>query len=488
MENQLIIRDNKTAKLLTENEELRASIHQALSFKFAGVEYQPRFQYGGWDGKTYLLTKKNEFPSGLVSFVEQIIKDNSQEVSIIDERKPIIDATPIDISERLAKLNMIPRDYQEDILIAAINNRKGIIRACTGSGKTLATAMITAKLNKPTILYVIGLDLLKQFYDLYSSIFDEKIGFIGNGVCDVQRINIASVWSIGKALDLKDIIVDTDEMDKEDFDITNKLSILNMLKQTKIHLFDECHLITCNTAKSVVKYIDPERIYGFSGTPYRDDNSDLLIQGILGDKIIDISASMLIERGVLVAPTIKFIAVPKDNGGMKNYQTVYKEYVVENDKRNQLIVNGTKTLIEKKYKPLVLFKQIKHGKILSELFDKAGIKYAMLYGNDTLDVRTAVKKEFIEGKIDVILASTIFDLGIDISCISALVLCGSGRSFVRTLQRIGRAIRGATGKQRVAVIDFYDQIKFLKKHSKIRYEIYKSEPGFDVIPCKEMKV
>ena len=486
MSNQIIIRDNKTAKLLTDDEALRAKIHQTLSFKLAGVEYLPSFQYGGWDGKTYLLTKKGEFPSGLVSFVEQAIKDNDQEVSITDKRAPIIDVDPLDISQKLSEINKVPRDYQVDILNAALANRKGIVRAATGSGKSICTAMITAAVNKPTIIYVIGLDLLKQFHDLFSSIFNEKIGFIGNGVCDVQRINIASIWSIGKALDLKDIVLDADEMGKEDFDTNTKQSILTMLKQTKVHLFDECHMITCSTIKEILKHIDPEKIIGFSGTPYRDDNSDLLIQGILGDKIIDISASILIERGVLVQPTIKFVSVPPMVGGMKTYQQIYKEYIVENKARNNLIVSSTKTLVDKKYSPLVLFKQINHGKIIAKLFDDAGIKYAMLYGNDTLEKRTEIKQAFVSRDIDVLLASTIFDIGLDLPSISALVLAGGGKSSIRCLQRIGRAIRSSEGKSRVAVIDFYDQIKYLKKHSKIRYDIYNSESGFNVIPSKEM--
>jgi superfamily II DNA or RNA helicase len=485
MANQITILNNKTCKLSTDNMDLRSIIYASLSFKLNGVEYTQAYQ-NGWDGKTYLLTKKNEFPSGLLNTVQQIIKDNGQEVSIVDNRNPITNAAPLDISAKLTILGKIPRDYQTDVLNAALANRKGIIRACTGAGKTLCMAMVTAALNKPTIIFVIGIDLLKQIHDFFSSIFDEPIGFVGNGVCDIHRINIVSIWTVGKALNIKDIVFDADEMEKEDFNKENEVLIKEMLKKTPIHLFDECHTITCDTVRSLVKYIDPERIFGFSGTPFRDDNSDLLITGILGEKIIDISASKLIEQGVLIQPIIKFLSVPYMSAGTKKYQEVYKEYIVENNVRNKMIVSSTKSLIEKGYSPLVLFKQIKHGKILSELFDETGIKYTMLYGNDTLEKRTQVKQDFIDKKIDVILASTIFDLGIDLPSISALVLCGGGRSSIRCLQRIGRAIRYFDGKKQVAVVDFYDQIKFLKGHSKIRYNVYKSENGFKILPSKEM--
>ena len=110
----------------------------------------------------------------------------------------------------------------------------------------------------------------------------------------------------------------------------------------------------------------------------------------------------------------------------------------------------------------------------------------MLYGNDNLDRRTEVKTLLVDKKINVILASTIFDLGIDIPELNALVLCGSGKSTIRALQRIGRVIRFLPNKKYAAVVDFYDQVKFLKKHSQLRADIYSSEDGFKVILCKEM--
>ena len=66
-----------------------------------------------------------------------------------------------------------------------------------------------------------------------------------------------------------------------------------------------------------------------------------------------------------------------------------------------------------------------------------------------------------------------------------MILCGSGISQIAAMQRIGRAIRSFTSKdgikkQNAAIIEFYDDIKYLKKHSEIRHEIYSSEKSFDV--------
>jgi len=486
---KITILDNKKCQIISDDIALLKKLHRFLSFKLTGVEYMPAYK-NGWSGITYLLSKNNKFNYGLLEKVKVFLLENGDIPIITDNRSPKITEKSIDLSSKLTLYNLIPRDHQ--LRIASVTDKydRGIIRAATGAGKTLCTALIAAKLNKPTIIYVIGLDLLDQFHKLFSKLFDEKIGYVGNGICDPQRITIASIWTVGRSLSLdgKKIIEDDVDNNEKDLDKSNYQKIIDLLSITKLHIFDESHVAATDTIDTIYKNIDPEYIYGFSGTPFRDDNSDLLINGILGEQIINVPASELISKGLLATPIIKFLAVPKlfiENSNQ--YQSVYKEYIVENVVRNNLIVKSVQSLLSKNYTPLVLFKQIKHGDILLEKLTNANIKCEMLYGNDTIARRNEVKELLVNKKIEVILASTIFDLGVDIPELNALVLCGGGKSSIRALQRIGRVLRMFPGKKFAAIIDFYDQVRFLKKHSIIRCNIYNSEPGFIVNKCKEMK-
>jgi hypothetical protein len=70
----------------------------------------------------------------------------------------------------------------------------------TGSGKMATAALIIASFNKSTIFYVIGKDLLHQSHKMLSKVFDQKIGIVGDGLCDIQDINVVSVWTLGHAL------------------------------------------------------------------------------------------------------------------------------------------------------------------------------------------------------------------------------------------------------------------------------------------------
>jgi len=489
LESSIIIHDNKHAQYIATDEKIFNKLKKFLSFKPVGIEFTPAYK-NGWSGITYLLDAKGYFLLGLLSKVKNFLLDNNIGFSVTDKRKPILMVDGLDLSDKLKEQKMFPRNYQLSIIDAALANNKGIVRACTGSGKTLCTAIITAKINKPTIIYVIGLDLLEQFHSLFSSLFNEPIGFIGNGVCEIHRINIASIWTVSSALKIKSKVFQDDEDGEKEKSPSElqSINIINMLKATKTHIFDESHVITTDTIKQIFSKINPEHIYGFSGTPFRDDNTDLLINGILGEQIIDVPASDLIRDGYLAQPIIKFVRVPKAfiSTGTASYQTVYKEYVAENIIRNNLIVQNTNDLLTKNYQVLVLFKHLQHGKNLCELFDNSNIKYEYLSGKDPLDKRLEVKENLLSGKSNLVLASSIFDIGIDISSLSALVLGGGGKSSIRTLQRVGRVIRKYPGKKNAAIVDFYDDVKYLKGHSKKRHKIYKLENGFKLIIPKSI--
>jgi superfamily II DNA or RNA helicase len=465
------------------------ALDKHLSFYIQGAEHTAAFKgfinregvFVKWDGFKKLLTPSLQFPSGLLDRVIDFYQEAGKTVELVDKRLPKSIGAPFSILDNLHAIGKDPYPYQLEILDVIDKNDRGIIKVATGGGKSLIAALVAAKLGKKTIIYVIGKDLLYQFHAFFSQCFNEKIGLIGDGQCEIHNINIASIWTVGQSIGMnkKNILLDSDNDEKE-VGKNKYADIMKMMKEAKVHIIDECHMSACETIQQVYKFSSPEHLYGLSGSPWRDDGADLLIESILGKYIVNISASRLISEGYLAQALIRFRVVPSYPTELDRvYQSIYKNYVVENDIRNGMVLDAAKTLIDKGYQTLVLFSSLKHGKILYDVF-KQHMKCAILDGSNDKDEREQVKQDLQNHKIDCVLASRIFDIGVDIPSLAGLVIACGGKSTVKALQRVGRVIRRYPGKKFAVIVDFIDQAPFLDNHSRIRYRIYKSEEGFDV--------
>lgn len=493
---KIIIKGN-TSQIIEESDvEFILSLDKHLSFFIQGAEHTAAFKgfvnrdgdFVKWDGFKKLLTPTLQFSTGLVQRVKDFYTEAGKTIEIVDKRPAKSVGKSRNILDNLKKINKEPYPYQTEILDVIDKYDRGIIKVATGGGKSLIAALIAAKLGKKSIVYVIGKDLLYQFHEFFSQCFDEPIGIIGDGQCDIHDINIASVWTVGQAIGMKknDILLDSDD-DEESISKNKYTDILKMMKETKLHIIDECHMSACETIQQVYKHALAEHIYGLSGSPWRDDGADLMIESILGKYIVNIPASRLIKEGYLAQAVIRFRVVPAYPTPLDRvYPSVYKRYVVENDVRNGLVLDAALTLVKKGYQTLVLFSSLKHGRILYDVFKKH-MKCAILDGSNTKEEREQVKKDLLNHKIDCVLASRIFDIGVDIPSLSGLVIACGGKSTVKALQRVGRVIRKYPGKKFAVIIDFVDQAPFLDTHSRTRYRIYTSEEGFDVSWPKEVK-
>jgi superfamily II DNA or RNA helicase len=486
---KIVVKGN-TSQIIEETDvEHILALDKHLSFYVQGAEHTSAFRgylnrdgdWVKWDGFKKLLTPTLQFATGLVERVKDFYKDAGKEIEIIDKRPAKSVGKPVDILPNLKKLDKVPYGYQMEILDVIDKNDRGIIKVATGGGKSLIAALIAAKLGKKTIIYVIGKDLLYQFHDFFSLCFNEPIGIIGDGKCEIHNINIASIWTVGQAIGMKknEILLDSDD-DEESINKNKYVDILKMMKETKLHIIDECHMSACETIQQIFKHSAAEHLYGLSGSPWRDDGADLLIESILGKYIVNVPASRLIKEGYLAQPLIRFRVTPPYPYELERvYQSIYKKYIVENEVRNGLILEASKALVDKGYQTLVLFSSLKHGKILYELF-QGHMKCAILNGSNTKEEREEVKRQLENHEIDCVLASKIFDIGVDIPSLAGLVIACGGKSTVKALQRVGRVIRRYPSKKNAIIVDFVDQAPYLDNHSKTRYKIYCSENGFDV--------
>jgi superfamily II DNA or RNA helicase len=332
------------------------------------------------------------------------------------------------------------------------------------------------------------MDLLKQAVDeieqyVRMNNLPITVGAIGGGKKTFGDVTVMTVQTAVRAVGEKYVkFDDEDEHDNTDIEDIKK-EIADYIRSAKLCICDEVQHWAAETCQIIADNSFSCRWrYGLSATPYRDKGDDILIHACFGKEIVDIKASWLISQGFLVKPYIAFIPVRNlKNEKFGAYPAVYKQAIVENTYRNELITNLAGNLVEQGRTCLVLVQQIAHGNMLQELIPDS----VFLHGSCTKKAREEHIAKIKSGHAPVTIASTIFDEGIDCKPLNALILAGGGKSPTRALQRIGRVIRtftypDGTKKENAYVYDIYDHQKYVSAHAFARRKIYQSEPEFDI--------
>jgi superfamily II DNA or RNA helicase len=481
-----IIVNNVWSRIRNLNDiQIVDALDRETSFYVEGYQYTKAFREGyydkkrgtfvHWDGKRHLVTSKLVFPTGLLSKVEKFLVRQKQEYEILDQR-----FTP-DLGEPLKIYHYTPRPYQEEALQAALNYGRGIIRMGTGSGKTLVAGMIVAKYNLPTMIYVVGKDLLYQFHREMEKCLKMKIGMIGDGHCDIKKINVCSVWTAITSFNLKQAIsLDDEDWTPEVVKVGSKekQKIRKAIEDSNLAIYDEAHFLATDTIQSIFKAGKKCRfLFGLSGTDWRDDGADLLMESVCGERIYNMPSSELIKKGFLVPPKISLLEVPPHHEVLpKHYASVYSKYITNNDIRNGMIEDSARVLLRKGRKLLILVRYLNHGRELAKRL--SDIPLFFVNGEVDGQTRESVKKDFERGNLKCLIASSVFDIAVDIPTLDALILGGGGKSTVRALQRIGRVIRLFPDKKDAIVVDFIDNARYLDKHSATRIAVYGTESKF----------
>lgn len=459
------------------------SIGRALSYVQSNSRYSFAYKVGNWDGRVRLLNKQLQFPAGLVEEVARVLAGFGKVPNIIDKRSGVKSSPISDWKGHPL------RDYQQRAVERALEAGRGTMKMATGAGKTTVIAALCGAYSTHTVVYVVSLDLLTQVKETIEFCLGIPVGLVGGGNCDIQEVTVCSVWSAAAAYNTKNDSDSEEDVAEDKWSPSDeqKKNIREMVEAARVVILDESQFAAAASIQAIMRNSkSAANRFGFSGTPWRSDGADILLTAAFGNNIVDIRASDLIDLGWLVQPRIAFKDVPADFKLSKKWADVKKSYIIENETRNRLLVENTCKLLDMDRKPLLLFRDIKHGRILEEMLP-SGIRYEMVTGALSMDERERIKTQFRAGKLDLVLASSVFDQGIDLPALDALVLAGGGKSTAKALQRIGRVIRAAPGKTDALVMETWDQSHFVKKHSSARYEAYRLETKFKISAGPDMQ-
>jgi len=227
-----------------------------------------------------------------------------------------------------------------------------------------------------------------------------------------------------------------------------------------------------------------------TGTPFmrEDEESNMRLMAVSGQVGIKISEKMLIDLEILAKPIFKYIKPVNPNpdrnraGLFRNstWQKAYKVGIVENQIRNGHIVDEAVRAAEYGLTSMVLVQHTAHGKTLKEQFRIGGLRAEFIQGKDDQERRKDALQKLESGSIDVLIGSTILDVGVDVPAVGMVILAGGGKAEIALRQRIGRGLRcKKSGPNICLVVDFIDGFNsHLRDHAATRRAIIDSTPGF----------
>ena len=435
-----------------------SAIYNKLAAEVRGSYYARKYS-PWWDGKKHFFTKVGKvFMTGLVWMVREVLDKYHVQYEYNDLRiKP-------KFKSELSLHEVILRTYQQDIVDEAVKKERGVIRVSTGGGKTVIIAALVGKLNLTTLILIHRQEIMSQIKETLERILNTKIGTVGAGEIDIQPITIAMVQS---AHELKDFLPTVDVL-----------------------IGDEGHHAPADSYWDVAQAC-PKAYYRylFTGSDWREDNMDIMLDGFAAKKFVDINASKLIDADWLVSPTIylyDFQHERKNRKGVR-YPKIYDEEITNNLKRNQLVVNLAMRSIEAGKSTLILINYIEHGENLLTLLKEVYPDIEFIHGSTEAGKRQKVLQEFKEGTRKLILSSNILGEGVDIPKLEVLITARAEASTIAAYQALGRTLRPSEGKTKAIIIDLFDtDCKYLESHASARLKIYASESRYKIIPVSNL--
>lgn len=372
--------------------------------------------------------------------------------------------------DQLKKVTL--REKQSDVIAAITSNYSGIVNVTTGFGKTFIIGVLSNLIGK-TNKIIVSTKSIAVLDSIYTRLSEQ---------CPTLKVNLVKAGN---------------PFNKDaDICVCSLSSLHNIPREwPSVMFFDECHhLASPETSNRVIEFNDCCK-FGFSATPYRGDNTELLLEATLGPHIIDISYQEA-EKLNLVVPIDVYIQKYPVSPLNMDWDIGIKRYGIwRNYDRNKCIAQTVKSfsdntkcliMVTTVEHALYLHKllpgyKIVHGAISKEKYKKFSEEGLITKGfKKTINKKKALQ-DFKDGVFTKVISTLTWKEGIDLPSLEVIVRADGQAGKTPSLQIGGRSSRIHGNKKRGILIDFLDtHHKKLEGKSYVRIKHYKSN-GWRII-------
>jgi len=420
----------------------------------------------------------------------------------------IEDVSRVDVPTTIGGKDL--RVYQLDAVKKSLQSiaeiRGALIQMPTGSGKTLVGEALIKVLTdigklKTAFIIVESQDLLNQWADELSKVFGrEEVGKLYQNEQSVKEggINVVTYQSLYKVV--RTYLANV----RHSLDV-NENRLFSIYKDADFILVDEAHHLPADSISTILTVNSKAVRVGLSATPFREDNRDLLLHSLTSVPVVRYKMTDEIFRKLNVLVPIKVVNVLVDFLRMSTEDDRAYEIDALDDediRPSKIVKVSSRIISEEPVQKLALYIALKlhekyklpviihspYARPLREMSDRFGVP--LLEGQKTDAEREVLLQKLRNNEIEVVLATTLVDEGIDIPPLVGLVMVLPGASRVKLVQRMGRLTRPYKGKDTAFAYLFdYSQSKLgvlsdiFARQKKKRDDFMRKE-GYEVVDVR----
>lgn len=381
-----------------------------------------------------------------------------------------------------------PRYYQTIIKDKLIEARHACVSAATGTGKSWVIAKLALELGLRTVIMAPSKNIANQLYDDLVVIFGKKrVGIIGDGKRDYKKQIV-----VGIAGSLSNI---AKKGEGPEFD---------HLSKAEVFIVDESHMTAAATFALVATELMISAWYRFflSATQFRNDGSDILLEGLTGPEVYEYSLEQGIKDRVLAKPVYYIFDVgpsPRRSYSHDVMEMTRMHYYANPDlhKKAAQIINN---FLDAGYTTMVLIEELQQFNLLyPHLTWTPAFAHACTDKEDLQKLPEKFRKPDVQelvrgfnaGKHKLLIGTSCIGTGTDTRPVQALLYMQGGRSEIQVSQARGRGTRIVPGKTEFIFGDFFVQTPGLEakkdpltRHLVARVEYYGGPGNVNLVPVR----
>lgn len=422
-----------------------------FSFFAPGYKHMPMYKNKIWDGKIRLFdTRKYQIYKGLYQKVLDFAKENGYSVHSTFQLPN--NSITLDQTKELFRLiggGYVPHEHQALALQLALQYQHVLILSPTSSGKSYTIYNLIRVLKKTGkgLLVVPSINLVSQM----------KADFV--------EYSSKNGWDVEK--NCHQIMQGAQKFSEKPVYISTWQSLQTMkpgyFEQFAYLIVDEAHQAKANEIRKIAENaINAHYKIGITGTLDGELVNELTLNGLFGETKEVITTAEMIDAGLASELSIRCILMHYDKSAREMLKLDFAgqtNWLISNEKRNRFISNVVSGETGNK---LVLFQQVeKHGLPLYKSFKKEypNIECYFISGMTPLAERETIRKRLSEATDIVLFASYgVYAQGMNVPSLQHVFSTAPGKSRVRILQSIGRALRLHKDKNEAIFWDFADKI------------------------------